>query len=222
MGNFSQSPGPPGITVRRDIDTESQNRESKMYELRSDSLFDLNPNTYDNQLALDGTMNSLTVDDALRVPSLCSSRHAPPDMASSPLHQVISELETAANDSPSSINSRGEWTVPPNRVQHLAAFIKPGKSLTPRETAAVNLWKAASFEQLQWDAHQQKTRYRREYEEGEALVDRSLNMTEYQIEDVDGDEIDEAVAEAIVKLPKSRFRGCSLADVWLVMKNEAA
>lgn len=225
MGNFNENPGPPGIRVQPDLslDTRSDTAEPKSNDHRSDSPLTFStPYAYTNELALDGSMDTLTVDDALRVPSLCSSRHAPPEITSSPLHQVIPEPEDVANDSPRSINTTGDWVIPPNRVQHISAFIKPGKTLSRRETAAVNLWKAASFEQLQWEVHQLRTKYRREYQEGEALIDRSLNMEEYQIEDIDGEVVDETAAEAIVKLPKSRFRGCSLADVWLVMKNEAA
>lgn len=206
-------------------DAESQTAEPKSDDLRTDTPLGFStPNAYTIELALDGSMDTLTVEEALRVPSLCSSRHAPPEIASSPLHQVIQDIEevVVTNDSPRSINSQGDWVVPPNRVQHISAFIKPGKTLTERETAAVILWKAASFEQMQWELHQQRTKYRREYQDGETLIDRSLNMEEYQIRDVDGEAINEAEAEALVKLPKSRFRGCSLADVWMVMKNEAA
>ncbi|CZT20063.1 uncharacterized protein RCC_05920 [Ramularia collo-cygni] len=219
-GDFNKTPGSPGIRIHQDTDPlETQAAESRHDELRSETPVDWD--YYTNELALDGAMRELTVDDALRIPSLCSSRHAPPDIASSPLHQVLSELEDVPDDSPNSVNSRGDWIAPPNRVQHIAGFIKPGKSLSESETAAVKLWKAASLKQLAWEAHQRKTKYRREFENGESLVDRSLNMIKYQIADVDGEKIDEAAAEAIVKLPKRRFRGCSLAGVWLVMKNEA-
>lgn len=160
--------------------------------------------------------------NSLRASSLCSSRHAPPEMSSSPLRQAEEETEDMANDSPRSIDTQGDWIDKPTRFQHIAAFIKPGKTLNKVETAAVNLWKAASFEQLQWVAHRQKTEYRREFQAGDTLIDKSLDMEKFQIQDVDSETIDEAAAEAIVKLPKSRFRGCSLADVWMVMRKECA
>lgn len=160
------------------------------------------------------------MEDSVRISSLYASRHAPPEVPSSPMRQFIEENENMANDSPCSINSQGEWTVPTNRVQHIASFLRPGETLSSMETAAVSLWKSASFEQLQWDAHQQRTKHRREYQAGDTLVDMSLNMEQYQNTDVVGGMINEAAAEAIVKLPKSRFRGCSLADVWMVLRKE--
>lgn len=223
MGHFNEVPGqdpaPAGIRVRRNSDTELQRAG-----IRADTPSDLGMpvGCSNNELSLDGAMDTLSMEDTTRVSSLCSSRHAPPELASSsPLHHFAEEDECMANDSPRSVNSQGQWISPTNRVQHIAAFIKPGKTLSKFETAAVELWKAASFEQLKWDLHQEKANYIREYHAGDALVDRSLNMEAFQIDDVDGDVVNEAAAEAIVKLPKSRFRGCSLADVWMVVKKEA-
>lgn len=158
--------------------------------------------------------------DIQRMSSLSSSRHADPETFSSPLRQGIEKLEHTVHDSPCSVDAQGDWIDQPTRLQHIAAFIKPGRTLNVFETAAVNLWKAASFEQLQWVVHRQKTEYRREYQAGDSLVDKSINMDNFQIEDIDSENLDDTAMEDIVKLPKSRFRGCSLADVWLVLRKE--
>lgn len=220
MGHFSEHSEirPAGIKVRQDSESEPQAAgHGTDTSPRSET-----PVAYSNELTLDGASDDVSPGHTPRFSSLCSSRHAPQEITSSPLHHALDENENSANDSPRSMNSQGEWIAHVNRVQHIAAFFKPGKTLNEVETAAINLWKAASFEQLEWNRHLEKTKYRREYQAGDSLIDRSLKMDEYQMKDVDGQNIDEAAAEAIVKLPKSRFRGCSLADVWIAMRNDGA
>lgn len=52
-----------------------------------------------------------------------------------------------------STDSNGAWRQPPTRFQHLAAFIQPSESLTTEEKEALQVWKAASQEQVAWEEH---------------------------------------------------------------------
>ena len=97
--------------------------------------------------------------------SLLSSKHAPgPDkLLEAPLQEIRERNPTSPLSRPpetpgspvssvDSTTSTGEWRQPLVRFQYVAAFIHPGSTLNEAEKAAVELWKIASKEQLDWDA----------------------------------------------------------------------
>ncbi|KAK4891102.1 hypothetical protein LTR27_010309 [Elasticomyces elasticus] len=91
--------------------------------------------------------------------SLMESRHAPTmeELQGPPPHRMYDEIDRPDTPggpySPSSTTSSGRWKEAPMRSQLLAAYVKPGRSLDQKESAAVELWKAASGEQLGWEDH---------------------------------------------------------------------
>ncbi|KAK3651676.1 hypothetical protein LTR56_005484 [Elasticomyces elasticus] len=91
--------------------------------------------------------------------SLMESRHAPTieELQAPPPHRMYDEIDRPDTPggpySPSSTTSSGRWKEAPMRSQLLAAYVKPGSSLDERESAAVELWEAASGEQLGWEDH---------------------------------------------------------------------
>ncbi|KAK5738440.1 hypothetical protein LTR17_005968 [Elasticomyces elasticus] len=91
--------------------------------------------------------------------SLMESRHAPTieELQAPPPHRMYGEIDRPDTPggpySPSSTTSSGRWKEAPMRSQLLAAYVKPGCSLDEKESAAVELWKAASGEQLGWEDH---------------------------------------------------------------------
>lgn len=95
--------------------------------------------------------------------SRLSSKHAPPAAELATRSTGGRETTGSPVASPESITSEGEWRRPPTRFQYLAKFIKPGDSLTATEKAALELWKMASDEQLQWVGFRE--RYQRTVEE---------------------------------------------------------
>lgn len=98
--------------------------------------------------------------------SLLSSKHAPaaeelPSYTEAEVHArspstPLPKTPGVSDSSEDSITSTGEWRHPPTRFQHLAKFVRPGNSLTVREKAAVEVWKAASEEQLHWIGFREK------------------------------------------------------------------
>ncbi|KAK5684884.1 hypothetical protein LTS10_002959 [Elasticomyces elasticus] len=91
--------------------------------------------------------------------SLMESRHAPTieELQAPPPHRMYDEIDRPDTPggpySPSSTTSSGKWKEAPMRSQLLAAYVKPGRSLDEKESAAVELWKAASGERLGWEDH---------------------------------------------------------------------
>lgn len=116
------------------------------------------------------------IDSILNGPaSLLSSKHAPSpaELAAAPtvrdghlayetnVHGFRSETPGSPL-STISTSSTGQWRHPPIRFQHLAAFMQLGDSLCEQERAAVNLWKLASKEQLDWNEHLDRSEMLRE------------------------------------------------------------
>lgn len=113
--------------------------------------------------------------------SLLSSKHAPSaeELSSYPTEQTKPRTPTPAlpslpetpgspESTKDSMTSTGEWRHPLTRFQYLAKFVRPGNSLNKAEKTAVELWKAASEEQLQWN------RFRARYEKTvQELTDQS-------------------------------------------------
>lgn len=103
-----------------------------------------------------------------------SSKHAPQDDELA-LYEYPEQVEQGTPSSPplaplcqtpgsvrseeDSTTSTGEWRHQMTGSQYLANFIKAGNSLNAKEKAAVELWKAASEEQLAWN------RFRNKYEQ---------------------------------------------------------
>ena len=79
-----------------------------------------------------------------------------PDLIrTSPTPSAAQSPETSGSQDSShgSLDINGQWRQPVARFQHLAAFIIPGKTLNDQEKALLNLWKAASREQIWWLGH---------------------------------------------------------------------
>ncbi|KAK4545237.1 hypothetical protein LTR36_003417 [Oleoguttula mirabilis] len=101
--------------------------------------------------------------------SLLSSKHAPTleELACYPLAVRYPPLSSPARTrrsetpggpyTPGSTTSAGRWRHPPTRFQQLAAYIKPGNSLDGPERAAVEAWKLATTEQMEWEKHLERT-----------------------------------------------------------------
>ncbi|KAK4948442.1 hypothetical protein LTR10_012976 [Elasticomyces elasticus] len=91
--------------------------------------------------------------------SFMESRHAPTieELQAQHPQRMYDEIDPPDTPggpySPSSTTSSGRWKEAPMRSQLLAAYVKPGRSLDGRESAAVELWKTASREQLGWEDH---------------------------------------------------------------------
>jgi len=147
--------------------------------------------------------------------SLLASKHAPPPEELAPYLAVqaphrsptpsIEELpETPGGPyTPGSTTSEGEWRSPPIRFQYLASFIQPGSSLDRTEKAAVEVWKAASKEQLHWQRHLETAQQLRECFAGLMNEDDFLapicKKTVDEVSDLEDGEVDETMATSATK-----------------------
>ncbi|KXT12578.1 hypothetical protein AC579_2101 [Pseudocercospora musae] len=148
--------------------------------------------------------------------SINTSKHAPrsPDLqVPTPGYtQIDSEDEHTFCDSPRSMDSDGEWFYPPTRFQHIAAFVKPGVSLTQKEKSAVWLWKAASQDQLRWNKHMRDTECRRKHYSGlqEAGQDKGPG---FKIEDTEHTEEEVTYWEQGTGIRKKDCHGNDLSEI---------
>lgn len=126
------------------------------------------------------------------------SRWAVPEMEvqlESPLHtpqrQTMNEssedqlADVPTNDSPSSIDSEGNWIHPPVAVQHITYRLEAGASLTTTDKAVFAIWQAASGAQLRWNHHLLKTKLTRDYYDGNSADDEGRYLEHLEAEEDD-------------------------------------
>ncbi|EME86339.1 uncharacterized protein MYCFIDRAFT_194424 [Pseudocercospora fijiensis CIRAD86] len=175
-GNFAKVPRHPGIVIGEgSIDPKSLFEESAPEE--DDTVTARTPRCPCQDCEptipqIDGTSDSPSYNEqASGMGNLINtSKHAPrsPELQvlTPGYTQIESDDEEDTFDSPRSMDSNGEWFYPPTRFQYIAAFVKPGVSLTQKEKSAVWLWKAASQDQLRWNRHMRDTECRRKHYSG--------------------------------------------------------
>ncbi|KJX96073.1 hypothetical protein TI39_contig840g00006 [Zymoseptoria brevis] len=136
----------------------------------------VNPPVLVNSAA--GRIDSLTSPPA-NAPITSSTPSTPPLKTPSPTPQAFNA--ESSSSTPDSVDSKGDWTWPPVRLQHISEFFMSkrrnkvpeaeGKQKTQddsldfglhdKDAAKVRLWKAVSREQRGWVRHMERTRLRR-------------------------------------------------------------
>ncbi|KAF7195667.1 hypothetical protein HII31_02985 [Pseudocercospora fuligena] len=169
-------------------------------------------------LQIDGTLESPSYSEqASEISSfLNTSKHAPrsPELQvlTPGYTQIESDDEDTFCDSPRSMDSDGEWFYPPTRFQHIAAFVKPGVSLTQKEKSAVWLWKAASQDQLRWDRHMRDTECRRKHYSGLQEAEQEKGP-DFKIEDTEHTEEEVTYWEQETGVRKKDCHGNDLSEI---------
>ncbi|KXT06651.1 hypothetical protein AC578_8571 [Pseudocercospora eumusae] len=204
-GDFTKTPRHPGVVLGTGTIDPSNLHEDNTPESK-----DAHAAPTPRPIGQDREPNIPQIDGPLESSKQASdntSKHAPLQGLT-----IESSDQDTFCDSPRSMDSNGEWFYAPTRFQYIAAFVKPGVSLTQKEKSAVWLWKAASQDQLRWNRHMRDTECRRKHYSGLQEAEQEKGP-EFKIEDTEHTEEEVTYWEQETGVRKKDCHGNDLSEI---------